>query len=363
MRIILICVVCTLCVSCSRQNIIHPQRKDIVETVYASGNIISDSEYNLYALSSGTIIKKLVKDGDVVTKNQVLYIVKNDASAFRLQTAQTNLEIAQKNLSDHSSVINDLKLSLQNAQAKLTNDSSNYLHLKNLWDENIGTKNNLDAAYTQYIISKNELQSAHEKYNSALNDLTLSLHTAQSQLADAQNDFSNYYIRSQSNGTVFQTYKEDGENIKPNDVVAIIGKTAQRIIKLAVDQEDIDKIKTGQQVLLKTDITGDKIYHATITRLYPLMNEADQTFRVDAVFSDTTQQPFIHSSVEANIIIQKKNNVLVIPRAAMIADDSVQVKQNGKTKTVAVQTGISTLDETEIVKGLNESSEVILSNQ
>jgi hypothetical protein len=115
--------------------------------------------------------------------------------------------------------------------------------------------------------------------------------------------------------------------------------------------------------LLKTDITGNAIYHAVVTRLYPLMNEADQTFRVDAVFSDTTQRPFIHSSVEANIIIQKKNNALIIPRAAMVAEDSLRIKENGKTKIIAVQTGINTLDETEIVNGLNESSQVILSTQ
>ena len=151
-----------------------------------------------------------------------------------------------------------------------------------------------------------------------------------------------------------------GESVKPNDIVALLGESVNRIIKLAVDQADIDKIKAGQQVLLKTDITGNTIYRAVVTRLYPLMNEADQTFRVDAVFTDTTQQPFVHSSVEANIIIQNKNDALVIPRAALIADDSVQVKQDGKTKIIAVQTGISTLNETEIVRGLNESSQVIL---
>jgi multidrug efflux pump subunit AcrA (membrane-fusion protein) len=359
MRIISLCIFCVIIASCSRQSIIHPQRKGIVETVYASGKIISNNEYNVYGLSSGTVIKKLVKEGDSVIKNQVLYIIKNDAPATRLEAAQANYKIAQANLSSQSRILNDLRLSMQSAQAKLSNDSSTYLHLKNLWDENIGTKNNLDAAYTQYILSKNQLQSAHEKYYSTLNDLNLALHSAQSQLTDAQTELNNYFIKSESNGTVFQTYKEPGESVKPNDVVALLGESSNRIIKLAVDQEDIDKIKTGQQVLLKTDITGNTIYHAVVSRLYPLMNEADQTFRVDAVFTDTTQQAFIHSSVEANIIIQKKNNALVIPRAALIADDSVQVKQNGKTKIIAVQTGISTLDETEVIKGLDESSQVI----
>jgi hypothetical protein len=64
--------------------------------------------------------------------------------------------------------------------------------------------------------------------------------------------------------------------------------------------------------------------------------------------------------VEANIVIQEKRNTLVIPQVAMIADDSVEVKQNGKIKTIGIQTGIRTLDETEVIKGLDESTQVIL---
>lgn len=360
--VVSVCVI-IICASCSHQTIIHPQKKDIVETVYASGKIISNNEYNVYALSSGTVIKKLVKEGDTVTKDEILYVIKNDAPASRLEAAQTNYKIAQANLSSQSSVLNDLKLSMQSAKTKYINDSSQYFRLKNLWEENIGTKSNLDAAYTQYSISRNQQQSAEEKYYSTLNDLNVALHAAQSQLTGAQTDLSNYFIKSETNGTVFQTYKELGETVKPNDVIALVGETSQRIIKLAVDQQDIDKIKTGEQVLLKTDITGNTIYHAVVTRLYPLMNESDQTFRVDAVFTDTMQQPFIHSSVEANIIIRQKSNALVIPQTAIIGDDSVRVMQNGKSKLIVVQTGIHTLDETEILKGLDESSQIILPAQ
>ena len=349
--------------ACNHSNIIHPQKKDIVETVYASGKIISNNEYDVYALSGGTVIKKLVKEGDTVNKDEILYVIKNEAPAARLEAARSNYENAKSNLSTQSRVLNDLKLAMQSAETKFINDSLQYFRLKNLLQQNIGTQSNLDAAYTNFVVSKNQQKSAEEKYYSAINDLKVALHNAESQLAGAQTDLNNYFIRSEANGTAFQTYKEVGESVKPNDVVALLGETSQRIIKLAVDQQDIDKIKTGQQVLLKTDITGNTIYHAEVTRLYPVMNETDQTFRVDAVFTDSTQQPFIHSSVEANIIIQKKNNVLIIPRNALVADDSVQVKQNGKQKTIAVRTGIHTLDEVEILQGLNESSQVVIPKQ
>jgi HlyD family secretion protein len=349
--------------SCNHHNTIHPQKKDIVETVYASGKIISNNEYNVYALSSGTVIKKLKKEGDTVKKEEILYVIKNDAPAARLEAARNNYENAKANVSVKSRILNDLKLAMQSAETKFINDSSQYVRLKNLLQQDIGTQSNLDAAYANFVISKDQKQSAEEKYYSTLNDLKVALHNAESQLAEAQTDLNNYFIRSEADGMVFQTFKEVGETVKPHDMMALLGETSQRIIKLSVDQQDIDKIKKSQQVLLKTDIAGNTIYHAVVTRVYPVMNESDQTFRVDAIFTDSTQQPFIHSSVEANIIIQQKNNVLVIPRNALVADDSVQVMQNGKQKTVAVRTGIHTLDETEILEGLDESSQVLLPSQ
>src|SRR5882724_4607156 len=89
-------------VSCKHETNIHPQRKNIVETVYASGKIIAENEYNLYALSNGTVIKKLAKEGDSVTRGQVIYVVNNDAPAAKLDAAKSNFENAQSNVSDQS---------------------------------------------------------------------------------------------------------------------------------------------------------------------------------------------------------------------------------------------------------------------
>ncbi len=351
--------------SCKHDNIVYPSKKDIIEAVYASGKIIADSEYSVYALNAGAIIKKLVREGDAVTKGQVLFIIQHDAPASRLDAAQSSLDLAQNNVSERSGILNDLKLAIETAQTKLTNDSLNYVRLNNLWKEGIGTKSNVDNAYTAYMVSKKQRQSAGEKYRSTANDLSLSLQNAKSQITVARSDLNNYFIRSSGTATVYQTFKEEGEAVRMNDAVALLGKTSQRIIRLAIDQQDINRIKNGQEVLLKTDVTGNAVYHAVISRIYPTMNEADQTFRADAVFTDSAmQQKYIHSSVEANIIIQKKSNVLVVPAKAFAAgNDSLQIKQDGRNKTIAVKTGIHTLDEVEITAGLDESSQVIIPPQ
>ncbi|AEV98266.1 hypothetical protein A4D02_23100 [Niastella koreensis] len=346
--------------SCKHETTIHPQRKDIVETVYASGKILADSEYYSYALSSGTIIKKLIREGDLVSKGQLLYIIKYDGPVARVDAARSNFNLAQSNISGDSRLLTDLRLTIQNAELRFTNDSLQYVRLKKLMEQNIGTQSNLDNAYTNYLIAINLRKSAREKYFATINDLKANVHNTQSQLTSAKTELENYFIRSNINGTIYQTFKEEGEAVRNNDPVALLGKARKRIIRLAVDQQDIDKIQTGQQVLLKTDITGDSIYKALVTKIYPVMNELDQTFRVDAQFSDTTLQPYIHSSVEANIIIRKKQQVLIIPKEALNAGDSVLVKQQSKRKTIPVQTGIRTLDQVEVLQGIDESTAIII---
>lgn len=348
---------------CRNDQVIYAQRREIIETVYASGKIVSANEFQLSSLSNGTIIQKLVRDGDSVQKGQLLYIVRYDAAKDRLAAAQDNYQIASGNLSVKSPVLADLELALHSAEVKFSNDSATYFRWKNLWAQDIGTKNNLDNAYSNYMLSKNQVQSARQRYASALNDIKLTHSNARSQLTAAQNDFNQYFIKSDRAGIVYQTLKESGENVFINEPVALLGESNDRIIRMSVDQQDIDKIKTGQQVLLQTDVTGTTIYEARVTRIYPVMNEADQTFRVEAEFIKLPSASFIHSSIEANIIIQKKPGCLVLPADVLINKDSVWVKTGNGKKKVAVQRGITTLENVEIISGITEHTPVLVTGK
>lgn len=349
-----------LLAGCQANSTVTASRKDIIETVYASGRIMADSEYTVYALNPGTVIRKRVHEGQAVKKGQVLLVINNTAPQARLEAARQSYLNARANLSPQSPVLRDLKLSLQNAAIKCSNDSLQYLRLKNLWAQNVGTRSALDNAEMQYRMAINEKRSAREKYDATLNDLGVSLKNMQSQVATAANDRNNFIIRAESDGTVFELMKEKGEAVRANEAVALLGKTTDRLIRLSVDQQDINLLQNGQQVLLKTDATGDKVFRAVVKRIYPTMNEADQTFRVDAAFTDRPVPSYIHTSVEANIIVRKKRQALVIPSAALLTGDSVRIKKDGKIRTVAVQTGIRTLDQVEVLRGLDEHEEVLM---
>lgn len=343
---------------CRQPPVIHAQTKDLVETVYASGKLVPERESSLASQCNGAIVKKLVQDGDIVRKGQLLYLLKSEDVSRKVDAAAESYRIAGSNLSVESPLLTDLRLSLENAKVKLSNDSLVYERWKTLWAQNIGTRNNLDNVYTQYKLSLNGKNSAEQKYLSALNDLRLNRSNTASQLTAARMELEDHSIRSDRDGVVYQTFKETGESVRQNETVVLIGEKGPPLLWLSVDQLDIEKIKPGQQVLLQIDATGDTIYEAAVSRIYPVMNESDQTFRVEARFTEALPPAFMHSSVEANIIVRRKRNVLVLPRACLAGKDSIWIYEDGKPVKTPVHTGISTMELVEIVSGIDEKTPV-----
>jgi len=66
---------------CSRPQQAHLLKKDIVETVYASGKITSSDEYNLFAFSNGAIRQKLVRM-ETLCKELNDYFISSDRTAW-----------------------------------------------------------------------------------------------------------------------------------------------------------------------------------------------------------------------------------------------------------------------------------------
>lgn len=353
-------IIILLVTGCDEQHPIFPQRMAMIETVYASGKIISADEYRLSASGTGTVIKKLINDGDSVRKGQVLYIISNEAIEDRYKAALQTYETINYNLSTSSPVLGDLELALHNAKLQYSNDSSVYARYQNLWAENIGTQHNLDNVRVKYQASANLVKSAEEKYAATVNDLRVSRSNAQSVVTSIRKEMDDHTIRSDRDGVVYQTFKEAGETVSINEPVALIGASSNQLIRMAVDQQDIDKIRLSQKVLIQLDVTGKKVFEAVVSAIFPVMNEQDQTFRVDAIFQSHDIPRFIHNPIEANIIIRQKDHALVVPRDALQAGDSIWILVNGKRQKRKVGTGISSLEYIEVTGGLDEKTEILL---
>jgi multidrug efflux pump subunit AcrA (membrane-fusion protein) len=347
-------------VSCNRAKTTKPIRKGITEAVYASGYIVPKNEYKVYALSDGYIVAKYKDDGDSLKKGDAIYKVQNDAFTARLGASSLAYDVAKRNAADNSPILMDLRNKIRSAEAKLQNDSVNYLRNKNMFNAGAVTKSQLDQAELAFQVSSNDLKSTEEEYRRNKDQVEVDLKNAQSNLTSSGVDLSNYIISSAMYGELYETDKELGEAVRKNDQVAVIGEMGHKILQLSVDQQDIEKVKLGLEAVVKMDITGDKIYKARISKIYPNMNQKDQSFKVEAEFEDKNDFNFVHASVEANIIIGHKDNALLIPRNALQGDDKVEIKALPADKVVKIEKGLATLEFVEVLSGVSEGDEIVL---
>jgi uncharacterized membrane protein len=87
------------------------------------------------------------------------------------------------------------------------------------------------------------------------------------------------------------------------------------------------------------------------------MNERSKTFTVEARFVRQPPSLFPNLTVEANIVLQKKQKVLCIPRKFLINDKYVL---NAEGKQIEVKTGLKDYAKVEIISGITATDELTL---
>ncbi len=343
---------------CSKkEETIQPVTKPLIEAVYASGFVVSDQEYQLFSQADGTLAEILVKEGEPVKKGQPILIIKGVQQSARYAMASETYEQAKRN---SSLVVSELEAVFASAQTRFQFDSINFVRFSNLFKAGATTRIEYDRAEIQYKNSHNDFTAVKNRLTKTKNEVYLSILNAQNQLKIAEEESGNYVLRSEIDGMVFKLMKERGELIRRSEAIAIVGKQDQFYLKLSIDELDIQRVKQGQDAIVKIDAYPEKLFRGKIAKVYPLVDTRQQSLRVDAILNEKLPNLFSGLAVEANIIIREKKNALVIPRLAILKGDSVWVAEGGNKKKIKVTRGIETLEETEIVQGLTAESKIIV---
>ncbi|GAB2636609.1 hypothetical protein GCM10027035_32870 [Emticicia sediminis] len=339
-----------------------PQYKSLTEAVYASGNIYPKNEYKLTANADGFLIKQTAFEGDVVGKNQLLFQLESASQEARLEASSNILRQSEANFSDNSPILDELEAQLRNARTKLANDSVNFKRYKELYDRNATTRIEYERAELAFQTSKNDVSARRKAWLRTKNQLYVDLQNSKSNFKVNAREEDNYRIKSFEAGKLYEIYKKQGELVRRGEAVALVGDANEVYAQLAIDESDFVKVQIGQTVLVKIDVYKDKVFKARVTKLYPKLNKADQTFRVDAEFMGEKPNAYYGMTIEANIVVSENPKVLTIPKNYLVGSDSVWIEENGDKKKIKITKGVENLDMVEVKAGLTEKSVLVLGN-
>jgi multidrug efflux pump subunit AcrA (membrane-fusion protein) len=161
-----------------------------------------------------------------------------------------------------------------------------------------------------------------------------------------------FTVKSKINGKVYALYKEPGEIVNTMEPLASIGSVNNFVIDMLVDEVDIVRIKIGQDVLIHLDAYNGKIFKGNVSKIYPKKDERNQTFKIQAVFENPPEVLYPGLSGEANIVIDKKDSVLTIPKNYLIDDNKVETDIG----LVTIITGLQDMEYIEVIEGIDKDT-------
>lgn len=181
-----------------------------------------------------------------------------------------------------------------------------------------------------------------------------------------------YTIKAPIDGTVIKKEKKVGDtldNTKGATTLAIIYDLSSLEFDVEVDELDISSVQVGQEVIIKADAVKDKTYTGYVEKINVkgTSNNGVTVYPVTVRINEFDSKLMPGMNIDAEIIIEKVENVLVIPTECIQRGNTVFVKGEKDSKddtapegykTVKVETGMSDTSNIEIVSGLKEGDVV-----
>ncbi|MFA5878904.1 MAG: efflux RND transporter periplasmic adaptor subunit [Candidatus Margulisiibacteriota bacterium] len=322
--------------------------KDLTIDVAASGTISAFRTIEVKSKASCNILKLLARDGDYVTKGQLLLVL---------------------NKTDELSKVNQCKATIYSAEANLEKSKENLKTSKRNFDQQ---QILLKSKYT----TKEEALQAESTYNLAkaeVKNQTANYIIAKEKLKSEMINFADTEIKSPIDGVVLERLVEEGQiiasGISANNggtTLFTIGDTTKLLAKAEIDEVDISKIHLGQNVNILVDAYQNRKFKGTITHIAPqAITESNVTvFAIEVTINDKDRnllKPGMTTTCE--ILVASAKKALVLPNQAIYFRRNqayVYVKNRGRIHLKSIKIGLESTDDTQVLDGLKDVQTVYL---
>ncbi len=268
------------------------QREDLAQIVTANGEIkpVEQNQANVNANSMGKITEILVKEGDHVTKGQLLMRTEDVQQAASVEAQQAAVTTSQADLSAQDANVLSTKAALETAQADLAQAiakqnqaTDNFKRGQELFKASLLSQQDFDTRLSDYRVGQTGKDSAEAKvaqakalYQQALyNRDSARAHVAQSkaQLLGLKNQLDQTVYNSPLDGYITSLPVHMGENVVPGiqnstgSLLYQVSNLSIMTVEVKVDETDIPNVKLGQTADVLIDAYPNKTFKGHVTQI------------------------------------------------------------------------------------------------
>lgn len=297
--------------------------------------------------SGGQIAALPVKEGDRVRAGQVLLEIWNDEPS-----AQARVAFEQA----RTSTLRAEEACVGADTAAREADRATRLHKDGLLPDD-----QLDRAVSQ-------AKTLRASCNAARADVQRS----QAQVAAARATLTRTVLRAPFAGVVAKITGELGEFATPSPpgiptppAVDLIDDSCL-YVTAPIDEVDVARVRVGQPAYITIDAIPNRRFPARVRRVAPYVVDVEKQARtvdVEVEFAnpEDVKSLLVGYSADAEIILDTHPNVLRVPTQALLEGNRVLVVNGGALHERHVETGLSNWQVTEVMSGLQQGDQVVLS--
>jgi len=187
---------------------VKPTVESISESIYASGVVKSKNQYQAFATVSGVINSIFVSEGDTVKKGSPILAISSEIQRLNKENAALNASFTD--FQANQGKLNEAKMLIDFSFSKMKNDSLIYFRQKSLWQQEIGSKAELEQKELAYQNSRTTYHSAILRYNDLKRQLSFTSSQAKKNLQISSSLKNEFILRSEIDGIALSKSKKLG---------------------------------------------------------------------------------------------------------------------------------------------------------
>ena len=350
----------------------------IKKTVEETGTVFSKRVNTFYSDMSQRVDILNVSVGDKVKKGDVILVYENN---YDLEIERANKQIEAITASYNESVkgadfqeISNLKLNISTIETNLGFARSNLEKVETLYENNAVSQVEYDEAKNNVAVLENQLQEANNNYSLMIQGVSSNVKkqyeaqidevVIQKQILEKNMEQSS--IRAEFDGVITELNVHQGSMTQAGVPVVEIQDDLSLGIYVEVLAEDAMEVVKGMTFNVIDD--DEIIKEISISRIYPKaqakisdLGVEQKRVRIEADLDDITYK--LGSEVDVEIVLQEKNNVLLVDKDAVYEKENIKYVTvvNGKNETeTEITTGLEDDKNIEVLSGLKENDVVLI---
>jgi Cu(I)/Ag(I) efflux system membrane fusion protein len=174
-------------------------------------------------------------------------------------------------------------------------------------------------------------------------------------------------VLAPADGVVMKLSVREGMDVKPEMELFAVSDVASVWVQAQVFEHQSGWVQPAQPAQIKVAAVPGRSWQGAVDYVYPELDPVTRTLRVRLRFANPDGSLKPNMFAQAVIHSAPQPNVLTIPRDALIVTGGeervVVALGDGRFQSLPVVSGMRVQDRVEIVSGLDEGQEVVVSGQ